>query len=146
VKLGDGRLRLAEAPDRSYDAIVLDVFGSEAVPAHFLTREAFEEYDAKLAKRGLLLFNVSQRYLDFEPLLAALAAEKGWTADVRFEQVPKDVEEATGRLTSRWVAVARTQADAAPLEERGWHRLSPRPGFRPWTDEFTDLLPLVRWL
>jgi hypothetical protein len=146
VTLGDGRLRLAEAPDRSYDAIVLDVFGSEAVPAHFLTREAFAEYDAKLGDRGLLLFNISQRYLDFEPLLAALAAEKGWTADVRSEDVPSDVEEATGRLTSRWVAVARTEADAAPLEKRGWSRLSPRPGFRPWTDEFTDPLPLVRWL
>jgi hypothetical protein len=146
VKLGDGRLRLAEAPARSYDAIVLDVFGSEAVPAHFLTREAFKEYDEKLADGGLLLFNISQRYLDFEPLLAALAAERGWTADVRFEDVPADVEEATGRLTSRWVAVARTRADSAPLEKRGWSRLSPRPGFRPWTDEFTDLLPLVRWL
>ena len=44
IVIGDGRLEIATAPDRSYDLIVLDAFSSDSVPVHLLTREAVELY------------------------------------------------------------------------------------------------------
>jgi len=40
VAVGDGRLALATAPDAHFRLIVIDAFGSDAVPVHLLTREA----------------------------------------------------------------------------------------------------------
>ena len=51
VVIGDGRLKLAEAPDGSYDLFVLDAFSSDSVPVHLLTREAVELYLRKLSPR-----------------------------------------------------------------------------------------------
>ena len=50
--VGDGRLRLKEAPDGTYDLIVLDAFSSDAVPVHLLTQEAFDLYSGKLSPTG----------------------------------------------------------------------------------------------
>src|SRR5438128_336493 len=44
VFLGDGRLVLEALPDESLDVLVLDVFSSDAIPVHLLTREAFAIY------------------------------------------------------------------------------------------------------
>ena len=46
--------RDCRGPDASYDVIVLDAFSSDAVPAHLLTREAFELYQS-LRPGGVLL-------------------------------------------------------------------------------------------
>jgi hypothetical protein len=40
VVLGDGRLKLAEAPNGEYALIVFDAFSSDSIPMHLLTREA----------------------------------------------------------------------------------------------------------
>ena len=52
--LGDGRLRLKEAPENYYSLIALDAFSSDAIPLHLLTREAVGLYLSKLANGGLL--------------------------------------------------------------------------------------------
>jgi hypothetical protein len=40
IVLGDARLSLQQAPDSSYDMIILDAFSSDAIPMHLVTREA----------------------------------------------------------------------------------------------------------
>ena len=81
--VGDGRLRLEEAPDAAYDLIVLDAFSSDAVPVHLLTQEAFDLYASKLSPGGAIMVHVSNRYLDLEPVVAASADHLGWTTSVR---------------------------------------------------------------
>ena len=49
VKLGDGRLTLereAATPNEQFDLLVLDAFSGDSVPAHLLTKKAFEIYHA----------------------------------------------------------------------------------------------------
>ena len=48
IILGDARLTLADAPDGSYDLIVVDAFSSDAIPIHLLTKEAMAIYMEKL--------------------------------------------------------------------------------------------------
>src|SRR5262249_6430758 len=73
VLVGEARLRLGEPAPHSSGLIVLDAFSSDAIPVHLLTREALALYLSKLADGGLLVFHISNRYLDLEPVLADLA-------------------------------------------------------------------------
>ena len=109
--VGDGRLRLKEAPDGAYDLIVLDAFSSDAVPVHLLTQEAFDLYARKLSPGGAIMVHVSNRYLDLEPVVAASADHLGWTTSVSrtTRAVPPAVD-------STWVLVTGNASSTAACE------------------------------
>ena len=110
VVLGDARLSLAEAPDASFDLIVMDAFTSDAVPIHLITRDAIGLYVTKLRPAGVLVFNVSNRMLDVKEVLATIARDAGLTAITRYDG---DRTEDGAKLTSEWVAMARSPEDLA---------------------------------
>lgn len=142
VVLGDARLSLARETDRIYDLILLDAFSSDAIPVHLMTREALDTYLARLAPRGLIVFHVSNRYLDLEPVVAALAKDRGLIA--RAGVGPRDRR--TYESTSTWIAVARTEADLGPLTaDANWWTPRPRADVEPWTDDYSSLLTVFDW-
>jgi hypothetical protein len=144
IVLGDARLTLASAPPKAYSLLVVDAFGSDAVPTHLLTREAIRVYLSKLADHGVIAFHVSNRYLSLEPVLAAAASDAGLAAASRNELVDEQLLE-VGIAPSRWVALARDGADLAPLTAGGrWHEARGRPGVSAWTDDFTELLSVLK--
>ncbi len=146
IVLGDGRLTIAQAPDHSYDLIVLDAFGSDAIPVHLLTREALELYVSKLRPGGVLMFNVSNRYVNLAPILATEASA---LALVSYEKIDGDVTPAqasTGKFPSDWVVMAGDSTALGDLPSRpGWHQLGPVPGMPLWTDDFSDVLSVTRF-
>ena len=75
VKLGDGRLKIKEAPQGYYHIIALDAFSSDAIPVHLLTKDAVKLYLDKLAEGGVLIFNTTNRYVRIEGVLAAIARD-----------------------------------------------------------------------
>ena len=83
--LGDARLRLREAPDHTFGLIVLDAFSSDSLPVHLLSREAIELYRSKLAASGVLAFNLSNRYLDLDPVLGRQAADAGLACRIAYD-------------------------------------------------------------
>ena len=68
----DGRRYLAETQQR-YDVIVLDAYGSSAIPFHLVTREVFESAASRLTPEGVLVMNVETRGWD-DVLLSSIAA------------------------------------------------------------------------
>ena len=77
IVLGDARLQLRSAPDHGYQLIVLDAFSSDSLPVHLISREALALYRAKLATGGVLAFNLSNRYLDLDPVMSRQAQDAG---------------------------------------------------------------------
>jgi spermidine synthase len=77
VVIGDARLTLADEPDGAFDFLLIDAFSSDSIPAHLMTREAVLLYRSKLAPDGMLVFHISNRYLELEGVLAAIAADVG---------------------------------------------------------------------
>ena len=73
IVMGDARLSMEAEPSQQYDVLVLDAFTSDAIPVHLLTREAGEIYLRHLKPDGILAVNISNRYLDLQPVLANLA-------------------------------------------------------------------------
>jgi len=72
VHAGDGRRFLRSTRD-SFDLIVLDAFGSGAVPFHLLTAEAFAEARARLRPGGVVVVNLEAVGWQ-DPLVRATAA------------------------------------------------------------------------
>ena len=77
VVLGDARISLKAAPDHYYGLIVIDAFSGDSIPAHLLTREALQLYLKKLEPNGILVFHISNNYLDLQPVVASLARDAG---------------------------------------------------------------------
>jgi hypothetical protein len=145
VVLGDGRLKLAEAPDGSYDLFVLDAFSSDSVPVHLLTREAVELYLRKLSPGGLMAFHISNRYLDLRPVISGNARSLGLPG-LSQSYVVTAAAARDGAASSIWVLVARDVTALGKLvDDPRWKPLDTGAGQPVWTDEFSNILSVVRW-
>ena len=139
----DGRVGLGGVPDESLDVLVLDAFGSDAIPVHLLTREAPALYCQKLRTDGVLLAHVSNSYPDLGPGVANPAADAGLVAREQ-AWAPEDPPPDSLLLATRWVAIAWEPATLAILDER-WTPLTAGPNGRLWTDDYSDLLSVLVW-
>jgi SAM-dependent methyltransferase len=145
VRIGDGRLEIAKAPDSAYDLIVLDAFSSDSVPVHLLTRDAVQVYLRKLRPGGLIAFHISNRYLDLEPVIEGIDRSLGLSGITeRFLVTAEDARR--GESSSTWVVVGRHRSDLARLaHDQRWKPVRRDPGLRVWTDEFSNILSVIRW-
>jgi spermidine synthase len=150
VVLGDARLTIARQPPGQIDVLAVDAFSSDAVPMHLLTREALRVYGRALSPSGIVLFHISNRYLDLEPVVADLAATGGWTsAMLQYEPTEDELE--LNATVSVWIALSRNpQAINRLVELSGedglnWMVVEPRPGFAGWSDDHASILPLIRF-
>ena len=147
VVIGDARLTLDRTPAASADLLVVDAFSSDSIPMHLLTREAFEVYRRHVTPRGLLMVHITNRFLDIEPVIAAAAADSGWTAR-KLSFTPSSAQRANNASHSIWVALSQSPGTIEQLTARdaaAWQNLSPRPGFRVWRDDHASLLPLIKY-
>jgi hypothetical protein len=137
---GDARLRLRDAPDHAYRLIVLDAFSSDAVPVHLVSREAIRFYREKLAEGGLLLFNLSNRYLDLDPVIGRQAEDSGLICRVRYDINFGDKDGRAGKQGSIWAVMAATESDLGSLAaDPRWRHPIPRAGSAVWTDDYSDV-------
>ena len=146
VVLGDGRLTVARAPDGHYGLMFLDAFSSDAVPTHLLTQEALQLYLSKLDERGILVFNISNRYLDLAPLLANLAKDAGLVCLRRNDPADTQKEREMAKHASEFVVMARHLRYIRKLDyDPGWEEVPTRPGLGVWTDQYTNIFRLLKW-
>jgi len=140
--LGDGRLMLEREAGQDFDLLALDAFSGDAIPVHLLTLEAMHTYLRHLAPDGILAVHITNRYLDLRPVLAAAARHYGRVA------LNYGLERDEGNpscYSSDWVLVMTpARAAAMPLVMNDGEPLAPRPGFRPWTDSFSNLFGVLK--
>ena len=147
VVLGDARLKIAEAPDKNFDIIIMDAFNSDSVPVHLLTREAIELYLRKLDPGGVLVAHISNRHIDLEPPLANLAAAAGLDALIRNDDISMTDGDDLAAQPTDWVVLARKKADLGFLRREGanWRPLERRGHKTVWTDDFSNLFEAIEW-
>ena len=140
VVLGDGRRELARS-QTTYDAIVLDAFSSDAIPAHLLTREAWQMYLAHLAPDGIIIVNIANRYLDLRPVIRAHADALALDAI----EIASSGNWFESTAHTRWVFAGRRSAfiDAMRAADLHTERLETATPLA-WTDDFAPLLPLMK--
>jgi hypothetical protein len=144
IVIGDARLKLAQMPKSSLDMLVVDAFSSDAIPLHLLTDEAMGVYFDALTPRGLLVLHISNRFIELEPVIAALAKHRGLTV-IKRDDNPYDRSTLT---PSTWLALSRDPAIVATLgkarADAPWAALMP-PSAQVWSDDHASILPFVRW-
>lgn len=145
VHIGDARLVLEGMAGADFDILAIDAFTSDAIPLHLLTREALDIYAGSLAQDGILLFHISNRFIDLRPILAAHAAERGWVTLLRDARPVNGDKGSTGSL---WVAMSRDSETLARLlqaePEASWMSVG-QPAERAWSDDRASILPYVLW-
>lgn len=140
--LGDGRLLLERDPPQNFDVLFMDAFSGDSIPVHLVTREAFDLFFRHLKPDGVLVVNITNNYLDLRPVVASAAHRTGRMA-IEIEHDPGDGDEecflshyALVFSPERYAATPDFRASAAIIE--------PTPGFREWTDGFSNLFAIVR--
>jgi SAM-dependent methyltransferase len=150
VVLGDARLSLARQPANSIDILAVDAFSSDSVPMHLLTREALQVYGRAVQRDGIVLFHISNRYLDLKPVIADIAAREGWTASM-LQYVPDEEEEVLNATISVWIALSRNPRSIDRLQALSgndsiyWEVVQPTPGFAGWSDDHASILPIINF-
>ncbi len=139
IVMGDGRLKIREAADHSYDLIFLDAFSSDNIPIHLLTTDAFTLYRQKLKPHGMIAADISNRYMELKPVMQAAADRLGmkvyFKTSPHIDVVPPDVY----AYPTEYALFLENEEDAAPFVKAQW---SPYEGrrIRAWTDDYANPL------
>ncbi|MFN0016817.1 MAG: hypothetical protein ACKVP0_01080 [Pirellulaceae bacterium] len=173
ITLGDARVQMEReakntASPKEYDVLVLDAFSGDAIPAHLLTVEALEVYDKQMRhvngkNVGILAIHISNRYLDLEPVVNALAKK------FEYQQVPVHYDgssDAVGDTSSDWILLTRNEEFLGELTTQAYiiakenerakedeeDRQAIADGKKPkkrvrevlWTDQRSDLFSILK--
>jgi hypothetical protein len=146
IVLGDARLMLNQAKDAELDMIIVDVFSSDAIPVHLLTKEALGMYLRKLKPEGVLAFHISNRYLDLQPVVAGLAAHFNLRGLAQYHK-PGAEKMKDGISPSHWVVAAR---EGNPLiqelaKDSRWQELKTEKAAPVWADDYSNIFRHIRW-
>jgi hypothetical protein len=140
---GDGRLTLEGMKDsENLDFLAMDAFTSDAVPMHLLTREAYATYARHMKPDGILAVNISNRYLDLEPIMAQAAQEMGWTGVIVYDEGNSE----SYYVSNTWVLLSKSPTVFAHpnFQDGSTSALQPRKGFRTWTDDYSNIIQILR--
>ena len=131
VILGDGRLALEKESSGSFDVLVLDAFSDDSIPVHLMTKEAFAVYFRILrGNGGVLAIHLTNRYVDLDPVVDALAA----SFQRRVTHIHSQADPAQHILDADWALISR-------------HDDSPSVNARPqrlWTDDYSNLFQVLK--
>ena len=146
VVIGDARVTLARATNGSYGMFILDAFSGDSIPIHLLTIEAVELYLTKLVPDGVLLFHISNRYMDLTQAVDRVATKLRLKALVQHDVDLSESEIADGKQPSSWVIMARQERVLTPLTASGrWKPLAGDARGTLWTDNYSNILQVLRW-
>ena len=140
---GDARLTISQTALKRYDILIVDAFSGDSIPVHLLTTDAINEYRKHLANGGIILFHISNRYLDFLPVLFSNANYLNAHACYKNNREKKEV----GLFASSWFAMTWDVRSYYKLvTEFKWINYDRRKNklIRPWTDEYSNELSILR--
>jgi hypothetical protein len=144
IPLGDARLtlerELRETGPQNFDVLAIDAFSSDAIPVHLITREAVEVYLKHMKPDGVIAFHVTNRYLDLVPVVEGIAHE----LDLHTLWISDDGDLPLANSSS-WVLVAKDPVRLSdPKLMEAATNISARRDWRVWTDDFNNLLQVMK--
>jgi hypothetical protein len=93
----------------------------------------------------VLLFNISNKYVDIGSVLAAAAGALGLASFVRTDIGVTPEQAALGKTPSAWLVMSRDPTNLNGLPgAAGWTAQTASAQSPVWTDDFSDLLTVMR--
>ncbi len=139
IVTGDGRLNMERDAPQNFDLISVDAFSSGSIPIHLLTREALQAYRRHLAPGGVIVYNVTNRFVNLAPQLQLVAEAEGLKIMLIDNYASEDKYSGTS-----YVLVTDNAALLADKRFADAETIEPIKGLEPWTDSFNNLFKVVR--
>lgn len=143
---GDARVmldtELKQNNPQHFDVLVVDAFSSDAVPIHLLTRECFSIYRKHMNPDGLLVVNITNLFLDLEPVVRTQGREAGFSA-VRFSNEPQNE---IGLDRSAYMVLYRNSAFTSMQGVKPYITRPSDIRFSSvvWTDDYASLWSIIK--
>jgi hypothetical protein len=153
VVLGDARLSMERESPQEYDLLALDAFNSDAVPIHLLTREALLIYERHLKPGGAMAVHISSKHLNLAPVVEGLCRDLNfhyalieWEPETEFRPGGPELKPWQA-FSCRWMLISRNSdlLSRPEIRQRTVPASTESKPVRPWTDDYSSLLPIVRW-
>ena len=141
VILGDARLSLEREASNQFNVLAVDAFSGDSIPMHLITQEAVRAFMGQVSGNGILAYHVSNRFLNLPPVLAEIAEREKLVGTVVEDPAQKDN---TLHSSSTWVLLARNAEALKGVGEAGTP-LARTAGAPLWTDDFNNLLSVIKW-
>lgn len=144
IKIGDARLvlerEIKQGQPELYDILILDAFSDDAIPVHLLTKEAMKIYLERLAPDGVLAVHISNRYFNLKPVLKQLARAFSLNDAIVENFKSANLE----KIFSAWILLTKDNNILKDQTLKEQSRLKNEKDIGLWTDQFNNLLPLVK--
>ena len=124
---------------QQFDVLAVDAFSSDSIPVHLLTREAFHLYFRHLRPDGILAVHVSNSHLELEPVVQRAAEALGKRTFLWTPMTAKP-----GLRRNLGTGFARPETLSQPAFKVGTTNIAVKPGFRPWTDDYSNLFQILK--
>lgn len=142
IIMGDGRLRLQQAAPESFDLIVLDAFSSDSVPAHLMTVEVLDMYVSKLKPDGIVVFHISNRFMELASIIEGAAQARGletWYNSLDLKYWNPDPSKLDLRPHVALIGKSSKAVRGIATDE-AWHRAEEGDVSAPWTDDYSNVI------
>jgi hypothetical protein len=106
---------------------------------HLMTREALRTYRRHIKPEGVIVFNVTNRFIRLAPLVEVLAKQEGMTAILIADDPTEDIYSGT-----EYVLVTANPKLIADKRFEDAAKIEPIPGLKPWTDDFNNLFDVLK--
>jgi len=143
VFIGDARLKLNEIEPNKYDILIADAFSGDSLPTHLLTEEALAAYRKYIKPEGVILFNISNRYIDSGYPLLSAAISLGANGCYKNGKTTY-----SNTYSSTWIAITWDDDSYNKLiSEFQWNKVPKIVGlkYRKWTDKYSSILPYIKY-
>ena len=142
VAMGDARLSLEREDSQGFDLLVIDAFSGDAIPAHLLTREAFDVYLHHLRPDGAIAVHITNRYLDLKPVVRALADRFA----MRRAFVVSAGDDERDIYLCTWAILSRNERfmDSEAIQSAASAKADASQRAILWTDDYSDLFRILK--
>ena len=138
---GDGRKMLEKEVDGKFDAIIIDAFNSDSIPVHLITSQAFDLYQSKLAKNGIIVLHISNRIFNLKKIVGNLAVDKNLNA-LYSDDYSKVLS--YGNDPAGWIVLTEDRDLLSYLKiNPDWLELSGAQSSQVWTDDYSNILEVL---
>lgn len=141
--VGDGRiemLRRSSDPDLGkYDLIFMDAFASDSIPIHLLTAEAIDIYLENLTKNGVVVFHITNHFIDLLPVLMGHVERK----QMSFSYVVN--RSGTNSSGTRWLILGRDESFFSTQIVSKSSTAVPDSELVNWTDDHASIVGQINW-
>jgi hypothetical protein len=163
IILGDARLKLQANTDARYKLLLVDAFSSDSIPIHLLTKEAVDLYLNRIVDGGIVAMHISNRYIKLELAVSKIVEELGIAAlEFNDSWYDSTQEYPPGKSQSTWVVLAKKPETLEIFKEERyttryrsesfdkvpevirWRPMEAEPKLRVWSDDYADVLSLMR--